>query len=105
VRLHFQPIARHTCTVKLTDPTISAKTASLRCWYGASIAHFLVSSSESSCTRGGACPELVEWVSRRYIIALLSEMRYDTSVQFEFDPWKSENNKAKHFQECQNLWI
>src|SRR5213595_2062920 len=64
-RLHFQPFIHHTCTVKLADPTISAKAASLRYWYGASIADFLVSSSESYCTRGGACPELVEWVSRR----------------------------------------
>ena len=34
-------------------------------------------------------------------------MRYQRSVQFEFDPWKSENNKAKHgidFVEAQALW-
>ena len=34
-------------------------------------------------------------------------MRYQLSVQFEFDPWKSENNKAKHgidFVEAQTLW-
>ncbi len=34
-------------------------------------------------------------------------MRYELSVQFEFDPWKSENNKAKHgidFVEAQALW-
>ena len=34
-------------------------------------------------------------------------MRYRLSVQFEFDPWKSENNKAKHridFVEAQALW-
>jgi len=34
-------------------------------------------------------------------------MRYQLSVQFEFDPWKSENNKAKHgidFVEAQALW-
>ena len=33
-------------------------------------------------------------------------MRYQLSVQFEFDPWKS-NNKAKHgidFIEAQALW-
>jgi len=34
-------------------------------------------------------------------------MRYQLSVQFEFDPWKSENNKTKHgidFVEAQALW-
>jgi uncharacterized DUF497 family protein len=34
-------------------------------------------------------------------------MRYQLSVQFELDPWKSENNKAKHgidFVEAQALW-
>src|SRR5882724_3058334 len=34
-------------------------------------------------------------------------MRYQLSVQFEFDPWKSENNKAKHgidFVGAQALW-
>ena len=34
-------------------------------------------------------------------------MRYQLSVQFEFDPRKSENNKAKHeidFVEAQALW-
>ena len=34
-------------------------------------------------------------------------MRYQVSVQFEFDPWKTENNKAKHgidFVEAQALW-
>ena len=34
-------------------------------------------------------------------------MRYQVSVQFEFDPWKSENNRAKHgidFVEAQALW-
>jgi hypothetical protein len=34
-------------------------------------------------------------------------VRYQVSVQFEFDPWKSENNKAKHgidFVEAQALW-
>jgi hypothetical protein len=34
-------------------------------------------------------------------------MRYQVSVQFEFDPLKSENNKAKHgidFVEAQALW-
>jgi uncharacterized DUF497 family protein len=34
-------------------------------------------------------------------------MRHQLSVQFEFDPWKSENNKAKHgidFVEAQALW-
>ena len=34
-------------------------------------------------------------------------MRYQRSVQFEFDPWKSKNNKAKHgidFVEAQALW-
>jgi len=34
-------------------------------------------------------------------------MRYQLSVQFEFDPWKSGNNKAKHgidFVEAQALW-
>jgi uncharacterized DUF497 family protein len=34
-------------------------------------------------------------------------MRYQVSVQFEFDPWKSENNKAKHgidFVEAEALW-
>ena len=46
VRLHFQPFARHTCTVKLADPTISAKAASLRFWYGGSVAEFLDASSE-----------------------------------------------------------
>ena len=40
MRLHFQPFARPTCTVKLADPTISAKVASLRFWYGASIVLF-----------------------------------------------------------------
>jgi hypothetical protein len=46
VRLHFQPFARHTCTVKLADPTISSKAASLRFWYGASIAEFVESNAE-----------------------------------------------------------
>jgi len=34
-------------------------------------------------------------------------MRHQLSVQFEFDPWKSENNKTKHgidFVEAQALW-
>jgi len=34
-------------------------------------------------------------------------MRYRLSVQFEFDPWKSENNKPKHgidFVEAKALW-
>jgi uncharacterized DUF497 family protein len=34
-------------------------------------------------------------------------MRYQPSVQFEFDPWKSKNNKAKQgidFVEAQALW-
>ncbi len=34
-------------------------------------------------------------------------MRYQRSVQFEFDPWKSKKNKAKHgidFVEAQALW-
>jgi uncharacterized DUF497 family protein len=34
-------------------------------------------------------------------------MRYQRFVQFEFDPWKSENNKAKQgidFVEAQALW-
>jgi uncharacterized protein len=34
-------------------------------------------------------------------------MRYELSVQFEFDSWKSESNKAKHginFVEAQALW-
>jgi uncharacterized DUF497 family protein len=34
-------------------------------------------------------------------------MRYQVSVQFEFDLWKSENNMAKHgidFVEAQALW-
>jgi len=34
-------------------------------------------------------------------------MRYQRSVQFEFDPWKSNDNKAKHgidFVEARALW-
>jgi uncharacterized DUF497 family protein len=34
-------------------------------------------------------------------------MRYQLSVQFEFDQWKSENNKTKHgidFVQAQTLW-
>jgi uncharacterized DUF497 family protein len=34
-------------------------------------------------------------------------MRYELFVQFEFDSWKSESNKAKHginFVEAQALW-
>src|SRR5438552_11372315 len=37
----------HTRVVELADPTISAKAASLRFWYGASIAEFLDASQES----------------------------------------------------------
>jgi Uncharacterized conserved protein (DUF2075) len=47
VRLHFRPFARHTCTVELADPTISAKAASLRFWYGASISKFLEENPET----------------------------------------------------------
>jgi uncharacterized DUF497 family protein len=41
------------------------------------------------------------------MFALRLQMRYQLCVQFEFDPWKSENNKAKHgidFIEAQTLW-
>ena len=41
------------------------------------------------------------------MLAWLLRMRYEPSVQFEFDPEKSDSNKAKHgidFVEAQALW-
>ena len=40
-------VDQHTDPVELPDPTISAKAMSLRYWYGASIAEFLDTSSET----------------------------------------------------------
>jgi uncharacterized DUF497 family protein len=40
-------------------------------------------------------------------LALPAEGRHHRIVDFEFDPWKSESNKAKHgidFDEAQALW-
>jgi uncharacterized protein len=41
------------------------------------------------------------------MIASIPKMRYQPAVQFEFDPRKSDSNKAKHgidFVEAQALW-